>query len=109
MKVNTLMCVTNRDAPIDCTLDVSSMPDRLGDWRAVLEHATSRTTTDDGARRVQFDGDVPVDELARLVVAEQRCCAFFSFTITVDHRGVALEARAPDEATAVVDALFGQP
>jgi MerR family transcriptional regulator, copper efflux regulator len=97
------------DPPIDCTLDGSSVPDRLAGWRAILAHATSRTTTDDGARRVEFDGDIPVDELARLVVAEQQCCAFFSFAITVDHHGVALEVRAPDDATAVVDALFGQP
>ncbi len=51
--------------------------------------------------------DLP--ELARLVAAEQRCCAFFAFAITVDARGMALEVRAPEGAGAVIASLFGPP
>jgi hypothetical protein len=47
-----------------------------------------------------------VGELARLVAAEQHCCAFISFAITVDQRGVALEVRAPDGADRIVTTLF---
>jgi hypothetical protein len=50
---------------------------------------------------------VPLDEVARLVAAEQACCAFFAFAITVDDRGPALEVQAPDDATEIVTALFG--
>jgi hypothetical protein len=46
-------------------------------------------------------------ELARLVAAEQACCAFLSFRITVDQRGVGLEVRAPAGADEIVTALFG--
>ncbi len=68
------------------------MPDRLNEWRTVLAYASSRTRGGDGALRIEF-ADVPVADLARLVVAEQQCCAFLSFAITVDDRGVALEVR----------------
>ena len=108
-------CVTDiptaepHDPPIACTLEPGAMPDRLAGWRAVLDHVRSRGTADDGALRVEFGDDLSLGELARLVAAEQRCCAFFSFSITVDHRGVALEVRAPDDAEDVVASLFGQP
>lgn len=103
------MGVKPGDPPLACTLEPGAMPDRLADWRAILDQARSRTTTDDGALRVQFDHEVALDELARLVAAEQHCCAFFAFAITVDPRGVVLEIRAPDGATDIVASLFGQP
>jgi hypothetical protein len=39
--------------------------------------------------------------------AEQDCCQFFEFAITVDRRGVALEVRAAAEAQPIVESLFG--
>jgi hypothetical protein len=95
------------DEPIACTLEASAMPDRLSAWRAVLDRARTRSTTADGARRVEFGDDLDVGNLAELVAAEQRCCAFFSFAITVDSRGIGLEVTAPDDAAEVVDSLFG--
>jgi DNA-binding transcriptional MerR regulator len=97
------------DPPIECTLEPGAMPDRLADWRAILERARTRTTGPNGALRLEFGAGTDLAELARLVDAEQRCCAFFSFAITVDPRGVALEVRAPDGAAEVVTSLFGQP
>jgi len=97
------------EAPIACTLDAGAMPERLADWRAILAHALARTTCSDGALRVELDGAVDVGELARIVAAEQQCCAFFSFAITVDHRGVALQVGAPAGAEEIVTSLFGQP
>ena len=85
------------------------MRDRLEAWRAVLGQATARTRTRDGGWRVALPGDVDLGALTQSVVAEQRCCAFFAFAITVDSRGVALEVGAPAGADAVVDALFGEP
>jgi DNA-binding transcriptional MerR regulator len=97
------------DPPIACTLAPGAMLDRLAEWQAVLAHARSRITSPDGARRVEFDDDVALSDLAWLVAAEQSCCAFFSFAITVDARGVALEVRAPAEASDIVTAVFGVP
>jgi MerR family copper efflux transcriptional regulator len=95
--------------PIACTLEPSDMPDRMVAWRDVAGHGRSRTTAADGTLRVELDDTIDIGELARLVAAEQHCCAFFSFAITVDHRGIALEVGAPDGASDIVTSLFGQP
>jgi MerR family copper efflux transcriptional regulator len=106
-------CACVADVPggpaIACTLDPWSMSDRLAEWQAILDRARSRTATRDDALRLEFDDEIALGELTRLVAAEQRCCAFFSFVITVDSRGIGLEVRVPDGATDVVTALFGQP
>ena len=44
-----------------------------------------------------------------LVVAEQDCCQFVRFAITVDTRGVALEVRASNDAQSIVESMFGAP
>ena len=46
-------------------------------------------------------------DLVRLVVAEQECCSFFSFSVTVDGRGIGLEVDAPAEARELVTQLLG--
>ena len=54
-----------------------------------------------------FSPLAPTGTLMRLVTAEQTCCRFFEFAITVDGRGLALEIRAPAAGQAAVRALFG--
>lgn len=83
------------------------MTDRIDDWQAVLAHVTNRARTTDGGLRLTLDQDVPLDEVSRLAAAEQGCCAFFAFALTIDHRGIALEVRAPDDAADLVTAVFG--
>jgi hypothetical protein len=83
------------------------MPDRLATWQAILGQAQARTTAADGALRVEFGDRVDLGDLTRLVAAEHGCCSFFSFAITVDAAGVALEVRAPESATDIVASLFG--
>jgi DNA-binding transcriptional MerR regulator len=95
------------DPAIACTLPAGEMPGRVDDWRAVLAHVTHREPTPGGGLRLDLGPAVPLDELVRLAAAEQGCCAFFSFAITIDHRGIALEVRAPDDAADVVTAVFG--
>lgn len=96
------------DPAIACTLPAGELPDRIDDWQGVLAHVTRRDQTTNGGLRLTLDRDVPLDEVARLAAAEQGCCAFFSFAITVDHRGVALEVRAPEDAGEIVTAVFGE-
>jgi MerR family copper efflux transcriptional regulator len=93
--------------PVACSLPAGEVADRTGEWTALLAHATHRTATADGGLRLGLDPATPVDELVRLVAAEQDCCGFLSFAVTVDARGLALEVRAPAGAEVVVDALFG--
>ena len=89
------------DAPSD------RVPDRLTEWTVLLRHAVARSALPSGGLRVEFDGSIDVGGLARLVVAEHECCAFFRFAITVDGRGVALEVDAPAGARDLVAGLFG--
>lgn len=103
------------EAPVACSLTSNSMRRRLDEWNTVLgwndglrSHVTSRCAVDGGVR-LEFTPGVDVQELARLVTAEQDCCRFFSFNLTVDDRGIGLEARAPDDALAMLHALFGVP
>lgn len=93
-------------APIACTLTADDLPARLAEWESVLDHVEERTPIDDGLR-LSFDQQLELPELARLVAAEQTCCSFFGFAITVDHRGTALEVRAPADAAELLDGLFG--
>jgi MerR family transcriptional regulator, copper efflux regulator len=91
---------------IACTLSPESMGGRLDQWRALLAHVTRRESLDRGVRAV-FGAATPLDELIRLTAAEQDCCRFFDFAITIDGRGIALEVRAPDAALPIVQSLFG--
>lgn len=93
---------------IACTLPAEEMPDRAEAWQDLVGHVRHREPVEDGPGvRLALDSEVPLDELASLAVAEQSCCTFFAFTITVDHRGIALEVRAPDDAADIVTAVFG--
>lgn len=93
---------------IACTLSAGSMKSRLADWQSLLAHVERRERIDGGVRSV-FTSSLPIDYLMRLVAAEQDCCQFFRFAITVDNRGVALEVRAPEDALEIVESMFGTP
>jgi MerR family transcriptional regulator, copper efflux regulator len=96
----------NEPVAIACSLSATEMPDRLTQWSALLSHMAHRDDIADGVR-VSFLPSAPFDELMRLVAAEQSCCQFFAFAITVDDRGVALEVHGPPDALPLVHALFG--
>ena len=95
-------CVSDAAPPVGCTLDAAALPGRLQQWRDLTAHVTARTPID-GGLRLQLDAGTPLGDLAELLAAEQSCCSFFAFALTVDGRGVALEVRAPAEGLA----LFG--
>ena len=94
--------------PIACTLDPDSMPGRRDEWQALLTHVTGLDSIDGGVRAA-LGPQSPLADLLRLAVAEQDCCRFFEFAITVDDRGVALEVRSPADALPIVHSLFGVP
>jgi MerR family copper efflux transcriptional regulator len=95
-------------APIACTLSPDSLHGRLDEWNTLLTHVERREPIDGGARAT-FDGTTPLSDLLLLVAAEQECCQFLKFAITVDTRGIALEIRAPDDALPIIESLFGTP
>jgi len=93
---------------IACTLRSDAMADRMEDWQRMLGYVVGRSGLDGGIR-LTLAPHTPVDEVARLATAEQACCAFMAFALTVDGRGVGLEVRASDDALPIVLALFGAP
>lgn len=93
-------------AAIACSLDSDELPGRLRDWEDLLVHVTDRAAIEGGVR-LELDPATPIDQVARMVGAEQSCCNFFAFAITVDGRGIGLEVRAPAVAGPIVDSLFG--
>ncbi len=98
--------VDSGEPAIACTLSARSMKGRVDEWHALLAHVERREPIDDGVRSV-FATSVPTGDLIRLVAAEQDCCPFFRFAITVDARGVALEVRAPADAQSILESMFG--
>ena len=94
--------------PIACTLTPPSMRGRLDEWQQLLSHVIGRASIDNGLRAT-FGSATPLNELMRLVAAEQDCCQFFDFAITVDTRGIALEVRSPADALPALQSLFGAP
>lgn len=91
---------------IACTLGAGGMEARVEEWHALLDHVVERRPIPDGVRLL-FGSPAPLDEITRLAAAELGCCSFFAFAITVDGRGVALEATAPADGQPVLEALFG--
>lgn len=92
--------------PVACSLDRAALSSRADEWAAVLAHVAGRQPIA-GGLRLTLDDDGPVADVARLAAAEQACCPFFGFAITVDSRGTAIEVVAPEEGRGVLDALFG--
>lgn len=95
------------DVPIACTLTPDQIPDRLNDWADLLHGATRLPI--DGGVRVELDDDADIAQVARLAAAEQGCCRFFSFRLTIDERGTALEVTAAPDALDIVHTAFGAP
>lgn len=93
--------------PIACSLSGADMATRAQDWRRLLEAVTQRVGVP-GGLRLQLDESARLVELAQLVEAEQTCCPFFSFAITLDQRGLALEVTAPTDGQDLLATVFGQ-
>lgn len=91
------------DPPIACSLDADAQRERVDAWRALLDEAEH--VPDLHGRTVRF----PVARagtVAALAVAEQRCCPFLTFRITIGAGAVELNVVAPAEAEPVLADLF---
>lgn len=90
---------------VACTLEPDQIAERVAAWRRLAGSALRREAIPGGAR-LELHPDA-LAEAASLLAAEHRCCTFFSFALTVDHRGACLEVTAPPEGRTVVAALVG--
>jgi hypothetical protein len=94
-----------QNLPIACTLNGAVQAERLDQWRRLLARADRRERVEGGLRFLlpaTLAG--PAEELA---AAEQRCCAFFAFTLRLADGGLELEVRAPAEALPLLTEVFG--
>lgn len=97
----------DRDAPaLACTLSANEVGDRLAQWEDVVAGSVGRDSID-GGTRLRFGRDVDIAALAALIAAEQDCCRFFTFTLTVGAESVLLDVTGPADAQPVIDALTG--
>lgn len=92
--------------PIACTLVPDQLHQRLDDWQTLLADAVHRQDIPAGVR-LQFPPTVDVAAITTLAAAEQACCGFFTFTLTIAAGTVTLDITAPDDAQPMVDALVG--
>ena len=94
-----------RSLPIACTLDGAGQAERLDQWRRLLARADRRERVE-GGLRFQLPATL-AGPAAELAAAEQRCCAFFAFTLRLAGGGLELEVRAPTEALPLLTEVFG--
>ena len=106
-RVGTVELVTPSETPpIACSLDGGDMQARIAEWQALLTAVDQREAIPNGVR-FSFGPDAPLLEIARLAGAEYACCPFFSFTVSIDARGVVLEVSAPADGQVLLDSVFG--
>jgi DNA-binding transcriptional MerR regulator len=102
----TVVQLAEAEPAIACTLSHEEMGDRMHNWQTALANVDARAPIEDGIR-LTFRPEADLAEITRLARAEWACCSFFSFSITVDGRGTALEVRAPEAARELVASVFG--
>ncbi|HEV2376787.1 MAG TPA: MerR family transcriptional regulator [Streptosporangiaceae bacterium] len=96
-------------APVVCTLSIPDAADRGSEWADLLTHVSERHKAQDGLRLRLPSDPVVVARAADLAVRETQCCAFFSFTLTVDVQGTWLAVTAPPDGQVILAAVFGDP
>lgn len=91
---------------IACTLSSRQAQDQFARWEAMAACATTRVDIA-GGTRLTFGRDIDLDALTELVVAEQDCCRFLTFALTISYEVVALDITCPPDARPIIDALVG--
>ncbi len=89
-----------------CTLDAANLHERLADWRAMRDRATSIEESA-SAVKLMLSSEVRMEEVARLVELESACCAFYRFTMEMDGEARSLTVDAGPNGSPAVRALLG--
>ena len=96
--------------PAACTLGPADGPARLARWRRLDQVAAPRATSAPGRLEVRYRPVEGVaEELAELAAAEQVCCPFVTWSVTVEDGAPTLHVDAPEDrpdAVLPVVALF---
>jgi hypothetical protein len=96
------------DGPIACTLPLNEYAGRLQDWRqSVFSHLVGIQRPEPARLRLILAGDTDPEVVRDLLLREQGCCAFLSFTITPGDGQLVADLQVPAEAAPTVDAMVG--
>jgi DNA-binding transcriptional MerR regulator len=93
------------EVPIACTLGAGEMQRRIADWREALREVTGREPTEGGVR-VHLPRTTPIARLASLIEAEQTCCQFLTFTLTIGIDAISFDVTGPEGTDDIVNALL---
>lgn len=92
--------------PIACTLTGEEQAERIGAWRDLLDGVRPEGIANGLRWRLP---STRAGQAAELASAEQRCCAFFDFTLHLTAGKLIFEAQAPEEAAGLFRDVFGAP
>jgi DNA-binding transcriptional MerR regulator len=95
------------DTSIACTLDPLDVPTRVADWNATVARAQTVQPIEGGVR-LAFLPEADVGQLVALATAEQDCCRFLTFTLTIG-AATTLEVVGPADAAQLIRALVPVP
>jgi hypothetical protein len=94
------------DGPIACTLHPNEYAGRLEDFRqGVFTHLVRMERPEPSRLRLILAGDTDPGAVQELLIREQGCCAFMSFTITRIDVQLVADLEVPPEAAPTLDAL----
>ena len=91
--------------PIACTLAPGDVAGRIADWHDLL--AAAEVVETEAGLHIRFSEGTDPMPIAALAAAEQGCCAFFTFVLTIEATGVELDITAPDGAAPLIRSLVG--
>jgi hypothetical protein len=94
------------DGPIVCTLHPNEYAGRLEDFRqGVFTHLRGMERPEPTRLRLLLAGDVDPEAVRALLVREQECCAFLTFTITPGDGQLLADLQVPSEAAPALDGM----
>ena len=94
------------EGPIACTLHPNEYAGRLEDFRqGVFAHLVGMERPEPTRLRLLLAGDADPEAVRELLVREQGCCAFMSFTITASGGQLAADLEVPAEAAPALDGM----
>jgi hypothetical protein len=94
------------DGPIACTLPLNEYAGRLEDFRqGVFSHLIGIERPEPSRLRLILAGDTDPEAVRDLLIREQGCCAFMSFTITPRRGKLEADLEVPAEAGPALDSL----
>jgi hypothetical protein len=94
------------DGPIACTLHPNDYAGRLEDFRQVVfAHLTAMERPEPARLRLLLAGYADPEAVRELLVREQGCCAFLSFTLSQGEERLVADLQVPAEAGPALDGL----